>query len=478
MEQKENGKIRDLEQRNATKTLRTMEEKVTKTLEQQEELTRSIKSMGKEITKSHGEIGEEQKEITKAFNKLREETTKHREKVKEEINRALEGMKEIALRETKKNQSDDAKTTIHPEGRDIHGHSPQPCPLCAQPLNNLEAAIQHVRDHHTLSTPQPLSPTLDDPAPVEVREEICGVSGKTTYECTPGCKPGNHYGNTMKLKDIKARNEQMKYKWEPHICGSPTTTASPEHAKMTIRIGLASPNPPSLPVPKPASTNTTNNAPTKDSKMEAKQPTRETSPRNEPSLMGEIMEVLYGLAITAYELSPATKIMMILILITKHMYGFPMISTASWPMSARPSAWAPSNLTSPGRSLTTGTNSPLTDTPETSSPDISNQLDTSVDITTLLKIACFTLILAGIAALVIIKRRIRTEEQEEEECPQDDGKDEEDLLSSLEKCWTEGPTYEPAWGTACQTIDSNEIASAIMKMNQQLDDLRALQLQL
>ena len=145
-----------------------------------------------------------------------------------------------------------------------------------------------------------------------------------------------------------------------------------------------------------------------------------------------------------------------------------MISTAPWPMSVHSSAWAPSNLTSPGRSTTT----------ETPPPEISNLLDTSVDITTLLKIACFTLIVAGIAALVIIKRRIRTEELEEEECPQDDGKDEDDLLSHLEKCWADGPTNEPARGTTCQTTNRDEIASALIKMHQQLDDLRAIQRQL
>ena len=164
----------------------------------------------------------------------------------------------ITPRVAKMDPTSDADSAIH-SGED-EPSEPQPwaCPFCDIPLEDQTATImQHLRDNHTLTTPQPptTSPTKYDLNPME--EPRCNISGKKTTECIQTCQPGNHYaGHTMRLKDMIKLENQRGYKWEPHVCGSPTETATPGTPRATHADNYVSPNIPILQPITPGNYNT------------------------------------------------------------------------------------------------------------------------------------------------------------------------------------------------------------------------------
>ena len=112
-----------------------------------------------------------------------------------------------------------------------------------------------------------------------------------------------------------------------------------------------------------------------------------------------------------------------------------MISSAFLPMGAHPFAWIPSNITAATlvaltRNLTSGSDSLDTDTPVVAPPGTNKQFG-SPPYATILIAAGLLVIVAGMALLVIIRRRIKLEEQEAEEDSQVSDEDKNECMFKL-----------------------------------------------
>ena len=404
------------------------EEELAKHLEKQEEVTRALKKIEEEVSRSLIE----QEELARTIKRIEEKTSKSHKEIGE-VNKTLGEVKEmVAVSLKQANQADNTDSATHSEEEDPLDSSHRTCPLCHEPVRTPAAAKQHIKDHHTLPVPQPPSPINDTPDPVEVEEHVCEVSGKVTFDCIPDCKPGKHYGNTMKLKDIKARNEAMQYKWEPHICGSPITLTAPEHMGVTVRVSLTpldTPSPPSL---EPINTSTGKNTRAKEARKIQQQNQKrpeETRTRKEQitGIIGEVIETWYE-ALAC--ISPVKLVIMTLLLVMNGVYGLPLITSPFLTAATHPFAWIPSNITGPElaaltRNITTETDSPGIDTPVTTPPGTNGRIRIPPFVRTLLLATLFVTMVGGTAILVIIRRRVKLEEQEEEEHPQNNDEDKE-----------------------------------------------------
>ena len=138
-------------------------------------------------------------------------------------------------------------SAIHSGEEEPGNPSLQTCPLCNDSLEDLSTSIlQHIRDHHTLTTPQPPPPPPAKPSPDTPEDQRCNITGRMTNDCIPTCIPGNHYaGNTMKLEEIRRRENMRRHEWEPHICGIPMKSS--QETEEDGQDNYAVPTAPTLP---------------------------------------------------------------------------------------------------------------------------------------------------------------------------------------------------------------------------------------
>ena len=467
--------------RQREKDLKKIEEEISRSLKEQEELDKSIRRIREEAAGSHKKAEEERAkmsefcqefrdELNNAREEIKGEAEKHvrevkessskslteatmqkahvsrelekmvnetREEIREEADKTIKEVKEISIKsiaEARKSQTNDSGVTTHSREGDPSNH----CPFCDESMETRTAVFQHIRDSHTLPTPQPSPPTHDDTDPSVAEEHICGVSGRVTYDCVPGCKPGNHYGNTMKLKDIKARNEAMKHKWQPHVYGSPTTITPPEPMEITIRVNLTAQDTPPKPTLTPIDTG---------KGAQTKKPTQQqTKEKPKENLINDVIGATRDLFTDVHPAKPILLVLLIIANCIKSGYGLiasPFISAATYPFS-----WIPSNITGADlaaltRNITRSmdrldtdiptTTPPGSDTniPATTPPCINDQSGSAFPIRAVLLSGCLAMLIGGIAYGVIIRRRNRSKDQEEEGSHQDNNEEEEGILSRM-----------------------------------------------